>query len=468
MNNISHSTTIAAISSGQVPAAIGVIRISGPKALPVVTKCLKKKDLKPRMMHSRKFFHPDTGAKLDDVLVCYFKGPHSFTGEDSVEVYAHGGSINLGVLLDAVIHAGAVHAQPGEFSKRAFLNGKLDLSEAEAIMDIIHAQNEVQCREAQRQLSGSVSSTVVELRSLVMDMLCRIEATIDFSQEEELAPMPVDMIKQSTARVIDQIARLKRSHDQYRAGGLRTVLMGRPNAGKSSLFNRLLGHERAIVTQIAGTTTDTIEATATIGSHAFCLIDTAGITQTDNPIEAIGVQRAKDQIRNADILIALIDGTSEDDSILDEISEILGNDIERFINEGRFIVVHTKSDIALRPPLSPRFSEFMQQHHLTPMDISTVSHDGLTALEERLIQISNDIRQQFEDVTLVTSQRHITLLEDAAQSLARAKTALDSGLPAECIAADMHDAAQSLGAITGAFASEDIINEIFSHFCIGK
>ena len=461
------TTTIAAISSGQMPAAIGVIRMSGSKSLEIIQTCLHHKKLSPRMMHSRKLYDAKDEI-LDEVLVCYFQAPHSFTGEDSVEIYAHGGMVNLSRILQELYRAGAQPAQPGEFSRRAFIHGKIDLARAEAIMDVIHAQNEMQCREAQRQLSGSVSQTVQDLRDFVMQILCAVEATIDFSQEEDLAPLPVKQLREGTARVLDQIERMKRASEQYRTSGYRTVLMGKPNAGKSSLFNRLLGHERAIVTDIAGTTTDTLESSVMIGRHLFELIDTAGIVDSQNPIERIGVDRARDQIKMADIVVMLIDGNNPDDCILHELTQMLGENLQRYLEENRLIVVHTKSDLSQRPVFPEALSAFLNAHQLTPIEVSVKSRDGLDRLENALIQKADSFSAAFENVTLMTSQRHIALLNAAAQSLERARQALDNGMPAEFIAADLHDAAQSLDTITGAYASEDIINEIFSHFCVGK
>ena len=461
------NTTIAAISSGQSPAAIGIIRMSGPASLEIVSKCLHREITKPRMMYNRRLYARN-GEILDDVMLCFFKSPHSYTGEDMVEIYAHGGPVNLAAILGEICACGAVTAEPGEFSKRAFLNGKIDLSKAEAIMDVIHAQNEMQRREAQRQLSGTVSQTVTDLRNTLMSLLCAIEATIDFSQEQELAPIPVDRLRTTTATVLDQLLRMKRAHEQYRSGGLRTVLAGRPNAGKSSLFNRLLGHDRAIVTDIAGTTTDTIESTVSIGRHTFSLIDTAGIVDTDNPIERIGVQRARDQIAECDILVVLIDGASPDLSVLREIEQNMPELLRHLVDTGRLILVHTKSDLAVRPDFSSQIQAEIDKLHAVPVEISTISRQGLENLENALVAIADRVTEQFENVTLITSQRHIALIEQAMAALQRSQAALDADLPAECIAADIHDAAQALDTITGAFASEDIINEIFSHFCVGK
>lgn len=460
------SKTIAAISSGQTPAAIGVIRLSGDRALEIIQSCLHRKTLKPRMMHSRVIYNRCDEA-VDDVLVCYFKGPHSFTGEDSVEIFAHGGLVNLARVLETVCENGAVPAEPGEFSKRAFLNGKLDLSQAEAIMDIIHAQNVSQCREAQRQLSGSVAQTVTELRASLMHLLCAVEATIDFSTEEELAPMPEAQIRTEGVRVLDQLMRMRRAHEQYRAGGVKTVLAGRPNAGKSSLFNRLLGHDRAIVTDIAGTTTDTLEASLTLGHTLFSLVDTAGITETENPIERIGVERAKGQIQTADILLILLDGSNPDDGILEDLEREIPDYLQKFV-EHHALIVRTKADLPGCHELPERVQKLCEAYQVPVIDVSVVSRQGMEAFESALMEMASAFVQTSEHVTLVTSQRHISQIAIAECALNRALESLNLMMPAECIAADLHEAADALALVTGAFASEDVINEIFSHFCIGK
>ena len=465
MDNM-ETSTIAAISTGNCAAAIGVVRLSGPRAVEIVSRCLRRADLRPRVMHSRRLYDAD-GEILDDVLVCHFRAPHSFTGEDVVEIYAHGGAVNMARVLHAVCVAGARPAEPGEFSKRAFLHGKIDLARAEAIMDVIHAQNEVQCREAQRQLSGTVSESVSSLRSVLMSLLCAVEATIDFSTEEELAPMPVARLESDTAMAIDRIERMERAHERYRAGGLRTVIAGRPNAGKSSLFNLLVGHDRAIVTSVAGTTTDTIEASATIGGALFDLVDTAGLTETDRTVEAIGVARARDQVRAADLLLVVADGSRDDDGCLAEIRTILGDSLEEFVRDGRILLVRTKSDLP-RSASDAALESFVREKHIPVYDVSVVTRSGMSALEDALVEIARAATARDPDVALITSERHIAHLRAAREALARSRAALTDGLPAECIAADIREAAQELALITGEFASEDVINEIFSHFCIGK
>ncbi len=454
------SKTIAAIASGVSPAAIGVIRMSGDGALTVAQRCLGNKSLPPRQM-CRRILRDAGGCAVDDVLACYFKAPHSYTGEDSVEIYAHGGAVNLGRVLSVLCAAGAAPADPGEFSKRAFLNGKIDLARAEAIMDIIHAQNEVQCREAQKQLSGSVSNAVSALRQSVLDLLCAIEASIDFSAEEELAPLPDDRIRDVSRDVRSAIERMRRAHDQYRSAGLRVVFAGAPNAGKSSLFNRLLGRERAIVTDIAGTTTDTIEAQVCIRGESFLLVDTAGLTDSDNPIEALGVERARRQIEEADLIIGFVDGAAPDLRPLGEIESAIESGIAQSED---CIIVRSKTDIPADPAIPPP----AQCAGLPVVGISSRSGQGIDALEDWLCDRARKRRSACENVALITSQRHIACLNEADDALLRAAQAHAGGLPAECIAADLHDAARALAQITGAIASEDIVNEIFAHFCIGK
>ncbi len=461
------NTTIAAIASGQAPAAIGVLRISGPDAFSIIERCLHKKKLVTRQMHYRTIYHPTTDEALDDVMVCRFENPNSFTGEDTVEIYAHGGSVNLSRVLKALIAAGAVPADRGEFSQRAFLNGKLDLSRAEAIMDIIHAQNDLQCREAHRQLSGSVSKVVDELRTTIMNLLVAVEASIDFSTEEELAPFPATRIVNESKHLIDVMTRMKRAHEQYRAGGTRVALVGRPNAGKSSLFNRLLGHERAIVTDIAGTTTDTIEEHTVIEGRDVTLVDTAGLTETTNLVEKIGVSRAREQVAKTDLLLVLVPADADMTELRAIETEIdaIRETFDALNQQKRVLCVRTKSDltnevVALSPAL--------QAYGMTELLISILSGDGMAELENTLVRISDEMEAARENVTLLTSQRHITKLDQSREAIERALSAVHAGLPAECVAEDLHEAADALSEITGTIASDDVLNQIFSTFCIGK
>ena len=250
-------------------------------------------------------------------------------------------------------------------------------------------------------------------------------------------------------------------------GGLRVVFTGAPNVGKSSLFNHLLGHERAIVTDIAGTTTDSIEAQVTLNHQTFCLIDTAGVADAQNSIEQLGIMRSREQIRQADILLVLLDGQPSDRRMWDELRALYGDDIDDAAHRQTWVFVHTKADQA-RPDLDPEILSFIERARSPLLNISVRTNAGLAELESTLTRIACERSQQTEDVTLITSQRHISCLDHASTCIQRSLAALDAGLPAECIAEDLHEAAQSLAAITGAFASEDIVNAIFSQFCIGK
>lgn len=455
-------TTIAAIASGQTPAAIGVLRLSGPKAIEIAQKLMRNKELQPRMMHYRKLYDA-SGEILDDVLLCAFKAPNSYTGEDTVEIYAHGGMVNLDRVLHALVEAGADLAQAGEFSKRAFLNGKIDLTQAEAIMDIIHAQNARQCEEAQRQLSGTVSETVVELRQMIMHLLVQIETAIDFSTEEELIDLDAERFAIEVADLASQLERLRRAHEQYRAEGLRCVLLGRPNAGKSSLFNRLLGRSRAIVTDIAGTTTDVIEGMLSLGGQSFCFVDTAGLGQSANAIEIIGIDRAREEIERADLAIIVADVSDPDALDIDGLDEIA----QKLSPKDQLLFVCSKSDLS-QGVIPEAFIAFAKKIGCTPMAVSSHSRAGLAELEAVLIARAKKQRAQSEGVTLITSQRHMAQIDVAIAALGRAVEAISAGIPHECVAADLYEASEALANITGAIASEDVLNEIFSHFCIGK
>ena len=461
--------TIAAIASGQGPAAIGVLRVSGPEAFGIVKKCLHRRELRMRYMHHRTLFDPFSGEPLDDVLLCLFQHPSSFTGEDTVEIYAHGGSVNLSRILRALIQAGAVPANPGEYSMRAFLNGKIDLARAEAIMDVIHAQNELQCREAHRQLSGSVSKVVSEIRASVMALLVAVEASIDFSTEEELAPFPEERIRSVSEDLLEHLERIERAHEQYRVGGLRVALMGRPNAGKSSLFNGLLGHERAIVTDIAGTTTDTIEAHTVIQKHDFTFVDTAGLTNTDRKIEQMGVERAHQQLDQADMLLMLIpaDADLEACALIEAEIQKLGSNWDILNHEGRVICVRTKSDLQKASPTTC-LSDGLRQYRWPEIVLSVRTGEGMKALEERLVKTAASLEENRENVVLMTSQRHVAHIRMARAAIQNVLRALHDALPAECVAQDLREAADALGEITGMIASEDVLNQIFSTFCIGK
>ena len=464
------SDTIVAIASGVAPAAIGVIRMSGDDALQIVEKCLKKKGLTPRMMHHRGLCD-GRGVVVDDVMVCYFKAPHSYTGEDSVEVYAHGGAVNLGRVLSVLCAAGARMAEPGEFSKRAFLNGKIDLTRAEAIMDVIHAQNELQCREAQKQLSGTVSDSVNALRKGVLDLLCKVEVEIDFEEDldedDTSGVSPFAIVEGDGAYLSQVIEEMIHAHERYRSEGLRVVMVGLPNAGKSSLFNRLVGHERAIVTPIAGTTTDTIEAQVVIDGEQFSFIDTAGVTETDNPIEALGVERTQQQIKTADIIVVCIDGVSPSYDALQNVRSCYE------AREGEspdILLIRTKSDIEERPqvPLDSELQSFIESIQAPMIDVSSKTRDGLLALKSELCACSKRRHASGGDMALITSQRHIECLRKANEALREAVLAMQNGLPGEIIASELHNAASALEQITGAITYEDVVNEIFSHFCIGK
>ncbi|MFA5624175.1 MAG: tRNA uridine-5-carboxymethylaminomethyl(34) synthesis GTPase MnmE [Bradymonadales bacterium] len=462
--------TIVAIATGNAPGAIGILRISGADSLDILKRCHQAtKALEPRQMTLRKLYDPENGELLDQVMLCYFPAPHSYTGEDVVELYAHGGRLNLARILDALCGAGARLAQPGEYTQRAFLNRKLDLSQAEAIMDIIGAQTQRALREAQKQLSGSVSKPVQDLRQQLLKIIITLESCIDFSEQEELLSLPREELRADFHKIIAQIQAMLRASESLRLDGYRVALLGKPNAGKSSLFNMMLGQDRAIVTDISGTTTDTIQERVKLGGIDICLIDTAGIGDADNLIEQLGVERSLKEAERADIILWICD--INDNFTLPP--ESVCRNLDAYIEENAFFLILNKID--LQSSHTTTESAFgLLQERFPKLDrgqifeLSTVTGAGMVYFEEKLARHLRTREEENEGLALVTSQRHITLLRNSLIALTRALEALQDGLPAECIAADVRDALDALGQIVGSIAADDVLNAIFSQFCIGK
>lgn len=463
----SQEDTIVAIATGSTPGAIGILRLSGPESLSIVSRCLKSsKALPARRMSLQTLYDPETAVLLDTVMVCYFAAPHSYTGQEMVEIHAHGGVLNLTKILELMLREGARLARAGEYTQRAFLNQKLDLSQAEAVMDVINAQTELALREAHRQLSGSISAPVAQLREALLRVMVMLEACIDFSSEENLVSLPDQEVGATLRWVLDQIERMIRAHESFRMQGYRVVLLGKPNAGKSSLFNLMLGQERAIVTPISGTTTDSLEARLHMGDVSITLIDTAGITQAKDLIEELGVQRSMQEAEGADFVLWLCDAC-ERPALPEQMCQLLNG----YAARERLLVVLNKMDLA-PGPMDAQRSAIME---LLPglskaqiFEISSVTRSGVQALEAALKTQIGTQERELEGQSVVTSQRHIVLLRGAMESLSRAAQALGAGLAAECIAADVREACDDLGQITGAIATDDVLNAIFSQFCIGK
>ncbi len=454
--------TIAAIATAPGEAAIGVIRVSGPAALAIAARLFHPaaprslEALPSHTVHLGQIRDPETGQPVDQVLLTLFRAPRSYTGEDVVEISAHGGPVPLRRILALCLAQGARLAEPGEFTCRAFLHGKLDLAQAEAVMDVVSARTERGLDVALGQLEGRLSALVRAARDAVLPLVAHLEATLDFP--EEVPEMP-------RAAVAERIADARASVERLLAGaqagrlyreGARVVIVGRPNVGKSSLLNALLREERAIVTAIPGTPRDVIEEGANIHGVPLRAIDTAGIRQTDDPIEAIGVQRTLDQLAAADLVLAVFDASQaleEDDRRL----------LER-VRGRRVLLVANKCDLPRRADLT-LLTESLPGVPL--VCVSAREGTGLPALEEQVAEmLLGGWRGQ--EAPLVASARHQAALTAARAALQQAAATLDAGLPLELATTDLRAALDALGQVTGESVSDALLADIFGRFCIGK
>ncbi len=455
--------TIAAISTPIGAAGIGIVRISGPDAVPVaesVFRNKKKRKLSDARNHSMLYGHvvDAAGNVVDEVLVSLMRGPHSFTAEDVVEINCHGGVVAVRKTLEAVLNAGARPAEPGEFSKRAFLNGRIDLAQAESVIDLINAKTEKSLQVAVDQLGGSLSGQVRAIGDQLLELMAHIEAGIDFP-EHDIEELSRAQIEEKTASALSHIRKMIESAATGKVfrEGLKTAIIGKPNVGKSSLLNALLREKRAIVTDIPGTTRDIIEEVVSIRGIPLVLVDTAGIRETEDVVEKIGVERSKEMFTEADLVLLMIDAST---GLTEEDREILP-----LVGDKKCLVIINKTDI------KKDFDVSEIQRHTGKKDVIEMSlfrGEGLETLEKRIEEIVYaGVTPGREDI-LVTSIRHKNALEKAARSLEEVLAAVSAHLPTDCMAIDLKAAWDSLGEITGETVSEDLVDQIFSRFCIGK
>lgn len=454
--------TIAAISTSTGNSGIGIIRVSGDEAIEIVDKIFKSNKEGKRLInvksHTVNYGNIVDGEKvLDQVLVLVMKNPHSYTGEDTVEIDCHGGMLILKKVLDLVIKNGAKSAAPGEFTKRAFLNGRLDLSQAEAVMDLINSQNDFALNSSIEQLKGGVSEKIKEIRSDVIYHIAFIESALDDPEHISL-----DGYDNEISEMINKnISKIKKMIDTFDNGrkmkeGIKTVILGKPNAGKSSLLNRMLGEERAIVTDIEGTTRDTLEENINLNGLSLKIIDTAGIRNTDDKVEQIGVNKAKEIAEGADLIIYVVDGSKDIDENDKEILEIIKNK--------KVIVLLNKTDI-------DRVVDIEQLNEIPKEDIIEFSAKaglGMDELEEKIKDMFYSGEITFNDQVYITNARHKEALENSYNSLLKVKESVDAGMPEDFYSIDLMDAYEQLGLIIGESVEDDLVNEIFSKFCMGK
>lgn len=455
--------TIAAIATAVGEGGIGIIRVSGQQAISVVDKVFRPKQAKKVSEFASHTLHlgdvvDSDGQRVDEVLVSVMRQPRSFTGEDVVELNCHGGQIPLRRTLELVLRAGARPAEPGEFTKRAFLNGRIDLAQAESVIDVIRAQTDASLDVALGQLAGRLSEAIQDIRRQLVELMAYIEAAIDFP-EDDIEEMSRGQALTRVSEIRDNIGRILASAEQgkvYREG-LRVVIVGRPNVGKSSLLNALLKEKRAIVTEIPGTTRDILEEVLNIRGIPVRVIDTAGIRETGDLVEQIGVAKAREYLNLAEIVLVVLDAGQR---LTDEDREIMA-----LVRHKPAIVLINKTDLDKQQLDEQEVEETMAGARL--LRISAKEEFGLDELEDDLVQVVSQGKINRAS-PLVSNVRHKSALEKADEHLLDAQEAGAAGLSLDCLTIDLRSAWDSLGEITGETVTEDVLQQIFSQFCIGK
>ena len=455
--------TIAAIATPPGIGGVGLIRISGPTAEGIAQRLFRPSPPGNFLTHHLdhgKIISPTTGAILDEVLIAFLKGPHSYTGEDTLEISCHGGPLILRTVLEAVFQTGARPAERGEFTQRAFLNNRLDLAQAEAVLDIITAKTRPGLAAAIDCLSGKLSEPIEGIRGEIIDLLAGVEAAIDFSDEDGVEMTPDEIIPR-IRKLIDRITALAATHRQgqiYREG-VGVVIAGRPNVGKSSLLNRILGEKRAIVTPTPGTTRDFIEETVDIGGIPIRLTDTAGLRLPENEIEKEGIDLVWERLKRADVVLVLLDGSVD---LTADDRELLAK-----MPSKPLLPVLNKSDLPQRLD-EKSLRELLPEGTLPAIRISAKYGDGLDRLTEALRGLLLATPAEEAPEAMIVHLHQKTALDKAATGLARAREGLQAALPPELIALEVREALNAVGEITGRTTSEEILDRIFANFCIGK
>ena len=456
-----YEDTIAAVSTAMAPGGIGIVRISGKEAFSIADKIFRGKRGKRLSEQEGNTIHygwiEENGQAIDEVLAAVLRHPHSYTGEDTVEIDCHGGILAMNRILEAVLRAGARPADPGEFTKRAFLNGRMDLSQAEAVMDLIQAKNEYALKNSFRQLQGSVKKKIQDIREKLLYEIAFIESALDDPEHTDLTGYPEKLGK----IVMEQKAGIEKliaasGEGRLLQEGIKTVILGRPNAGKSSLLNLLAGEEKAIVTEIEGTTRDIVEEQINVRGITLRLLDTAGIRDSSSPVEQIGIESAKEQAMDADLILYVVDSSAPLNENDRKIMELIRNK--------KTIVLLNKNDLEA----AVKEEELKEKLDAPVISISVKEKKGIHQLETVIQELFFHGGISFNDEIYITSARHRSALEAADKSLKLVENSIADGLPEDFYSIDLMDAYESLGKILGESVGEDLVNEIFSKFCTGK
>ncbi|SFF65662.1 tRNA modification GTPase trmE [Halobacillus alkaliphilus] len=454
--------TITAISTPMGEGAIAIVRLSGPQAVSIAGDLFRGKDLNEvdsHTMHYGKIIDPDTGETAEEVMVSVMRAPKTFTREDIVEINCHGGLVSVNRVLEIVLASGGRLAEPGEFTKRAFLNGRIDLSQAEAVMDLIRAKTDRAMNVALKQMDGRLSNLIQQLRQKLLETLAHVEVNIDYPEYDDVEEMSHEMMEQKTKEVHEEVSNLLQTARQGKIlrEGLGTAIIGRPNVGKSSLMNTLVHENKAIVTEVPGTTRDVIEEYVNVRGVPLRLIDTAGIRETEDIVERIGVERSRQVLEEADLILLVLnygDELNDDDKQLFEA-----------LRDMNIIVIVNKMD--LEPKLDiDQVKEFAGDNPV--ISTSLIHEKGVDQLENAIADTFFEGELDAGDMTYVSNVRHVQLLKQAKQALEDAQNGMEMGVPLDMVQIDVTRTWEILGEIIGDTVHESLIDQLFSQFCLGK
>ena len=448
--------TIAAISTTLGVGAISIIRVSGNNAIKIVNKIFKGKNLEKVETHTINYGHiVDKDEIIDEVLVSVMKSPKTFTTEDVVEINCHGGISTTNKVLERVLNNGARLAEPGEFTKRAFLNGRIDLTQAESVMDLINSKNESKRKVAIKGLNGYVSNIIRNLRQEILELLASIEVNIDYPEYEDAIVMTNDIVKPKITEIKEKLTKIinESENGKILTSGIKTIIIGKPNVGKSSILNRLLDEEKAIVTDIEGTTRDTVEGSITINGVSLNIIDTAGIRETEDIVEKIGVEKSLSLINEADLIIIVLNNNEE---LSEEDKKIL-----TACKDKKVIVVINKNDLERKINLDDiKYQNIVYTN--------TIDLNGINSLKEKIVELFNLNELEQQDYTYLSNVRQISLAKEAYQILEEVDNGIKNEVPVDMIEIDIKRAWEKLGEIIGETYTEELIDQLFSQFCLGK
>jgi len=460
-SSVTEYDTIAAISTPPGEGAISIVRLSGDQAVAVAKKIFKGRDLEKVASHTINYGHitdPADGSLVDEVMVSVMRAPKTFTREDVVEINTHGGIVATNKVLQLLLGYGARMAEPGEFTKRAFLNGRIDLTQAESVMDLIRAKTDKAMQVAVNQLDGNLHHLISNLRQEILDSLAQVEVNIDYP-EYDTDQMTTNLLLEKARMVSKKIDGLLKTADsgEILQHGLGTAIVGKPNVGKSSLLNRLLDEEKAIVTDVAGTTRDVVEQYVNIDGVPLKLIDTAGIRKTDDKVEKIGVERSKTALQGADLVIVVLDSSRE---LVDDDIELLNA-----TNDKRRIIIFNKNDLI--PVITPETVEQIKSDDVI-LKTSAIKNDGIETIKQTISKIFNAGLEDNSNNVIITSARQAGLLRKAKNSLNDVISGIEAGMPIDLVQIDMTACWDTLGEITGESYQDELITQLFSQFCLGK